>query len=251
MNIWKKCEGEKQIKPLKFVGWRVVEAQHKSTTRSLVDSAEEHEILESLIEKSKPSIKSGKNLHYLLFSPFRYPPLKYGSRFGIAMEPSLWYGSTELKTAFAEVAYYRLAFLRDTEANLGYIHVLLTAYSVKIKTSNGILLDKNPFDKYRSAISSPQEYSKSQQLGSKMREANVLAFTYFSARTSHDGINIGAFSPEVFATTEPNPEMQTWKCIADKQSVEFIKEGTPAFHREVFPIDLFRIKGKVPRPAAA
>jgi hypothetical protein len=36
-------------------------------------------------------------------------------------EPSLWYGSLSLKTALAEVAYHRLKFFKETQANLGYI----------------------------------------------------------------------------------------------------------------------------------
>lgn len=79
----------------------------------------EPKLCENQASTSKPSIN--KDIHYLIFTPFRYPPLKYGSRFGRAFEPSLWYGSLQLKTAFAEVAYYRLRFFHDTEANLGYL----------------------------------------------------------------------------------------------------------------------------------
>lgn len=113
MNLWALCEGETHQKKITAEPWRVVEAQHISSSRDLVDTLEEHDLLEELIEESKPSI--AKDKHYLIFSPFRYPPLKYGSRFGSLYEPSLWYGSLELETAFAEVAYYRLQFFRDCE----------------------------------------------------------------------------------------------------------------------------------------
>ncbi|MCY0725978.1 RES family NAD+ phosphorylase, partial [Klebsiella pneumoniae] len=46
-------------------------------------------------------------LHYLLKTPFRYPPLRWGSRFGSVHEPSLFYAAQRLQTAMAEAAYYR------------------------------------------------------------------------------------------------------------------------------------------------
>jgi hypothetical protein len=94
----------------------MVEAQHISSSRDLVESREEHDLLEELLENSKPQIVN--NIHYLIFTPFRYPPLKYGSRFGSNHEPSLWYGSINLHTALAEVAFYRLKFFEDTSADL-------------------------------------------------------------------------------------------------------------------------------------
>ncbi|MCV6615090.1 MAG: RES family NAD+ phosphorylase [Cellvibrionaceae bacterium] len=37
-------------------------------------------------------------------TPFRYPPLAYGSRFGSTLERGIFYASQELATAFAESA---------------------------------------------------------------------------------------------------------------------------------------------------
>ena len=52
----------------------------------------------------------GADSHYLLATPFRYPPLPYGSRFGSRFEPSLFYGARSASTALAESAYYRFVF---------------------------------------------------------------------------------------------------------------------------------------------
>ncbi|MCC3263614.1 RES family NAD+ phosphorylase, partial [Paenibacillus polymyxa] len=65
-------------------------------------------LLEELIETSKPQLPpSTETLHYLLKTPFRYPPLRWGSRFGRRHEPSLFYAALRLETAMAEAAYYR------------------------------------------------------------------------------------------------------------------------------------------------
>src|SRR5688572_23792731 len=125
-NLWNLCNGAAFISNIATDAYRVVESQHLSATRKLVDSVEEHEALEVLIEHSKPKIPKGpefKRLHYLLFTPFRYPPLKHGSRFGKISERSLWYGSLELETALAEVAFYRFYFLLGSSAALGIIQI--------------------------------------------------------------------------------------------------------------------------------
>ena len=106
------CAGSSS--PLDGRAWRAVEAQHTTATRKLCDSSEEQEILEELIEGHKPPRPTGDELaglHYLLATPFRYPPLPHGSRFGTRSERALWYGAEEPRTCFAEVAYCRLLFL--------------------------------------------------------------------------------------------------------------------------------------------
>jgi hypothetical protein len=102
-NLWLTCQGEQHIKQLNMGIWRCIEDQGRSYTRKLVSTEEEHDILETLLDKkSKPRVKENlKNLHYLLSTPFRYPPLKYGSRFGAQHETSIFYGSLELFIVFA------------------------------------------------------------------------------------------------------------------------------------------------------
>lgn len=223
MNIWQLCAGDKYREIIKAEPWRVVEAQHISSSRDLVDSREEHELLEELLEESKPSVS--KDNHYLIFSPFRYPPLKYGSRFGRTYEPSLWYGSLELRTAFAEVAYYRLKFFQDTEAKLEYIEIPMTAFKSNIHTDKGIDLTRNSFLQYQEQISNGNSYEHSQPLGTAMRQEGIDVFMFFSARTHHKGKNIAAFSPHVFYRKGGQyiTAQQSWRCIANRQLIEFTR----------------------------
>src|SRR5207253_10794125 len=67
---------------------RVVEAQFRNSTRKLVDSDDEQRALEELLDaKAKLSVPAGfEGLHYLLYTPFRHPPLRHGSRFGRSEE---------------------------------------------------------------------------------------------------------------------------------------------------------------------
>ena len=116
INIWEECSGTEHLRSLDHKVFRVVEAQHISSTRKLVDSEKEHEILEILIERTKPHLSQAsefKGLHYLLFTPFRYPPLRHGSRFGKTYEPSLWYGSLELETALRRLPIIVFIFYKE------------------------------------------------------------------------------------------------------------------------------------------
>ena len=192
MNVWELCDGKQSVIPLSVEPWRVVEDQHILSSRDLVDSIEEHDLLEELIEESKPVIEKGKN--YLIFTPFRYPPLKYGSRFGSTFEPSLWYGSLELETAFTEVAYYRLKFFADSHADLGYVEISMTAFRAIIVSNKGIDLTNKPFNKYTQYISNKNTYEYSQLLGTHMREDNIEVFIYSSARTSAMTKNIAGWN---------------------------------------------------------
>lgn len=224
MSIWDSCQGGTHICELKQKPWRVVEAQHILNSRDLVDTLEEYDILEDLLDNAKPEIHTHIS-DPLIFTPFRYPPLEYGSRFGRLFEPSLWYGSLDIKTALTEVAYYRLKFNQDTEAELGYVDTLLTAFNVCIKTKHGIDLTKLPFIQYQADISAQTSYTASQLLGSDMRSNNIAAFVFYSARTKPAGKNIGIFDINAFCQTNEGYtyNQQTWKCVSSKNDIQIAR----------------------------
>ncbi len=240
MSIWTESEGVRLSKSFDLEPWRMVEAQHISSSRDLVERREEHDILEKLLENSKPQVANNK--HYLIFTPFRYPPLKYGSRFGSTYEPSLWYGSINLHTALAEVAFYRLKFFDDTSADLDYIEIPMTAFKAYIKTENGIDLTNLYFEKYQDKISNKTSYEYSQRLGTEMREANIDAFIFTSARDNKLGKNVAAFTPDVFKMKDKQyiTNMQNWRCIANKNIIEFTRDEIMSKKHQEFSKEDFK-----------
>ena len=247
-SIWTRCAGDSELRPLHLSPWRVVEAQHQVSTRKLVDSAEEQQLLEEMIDRVKPPDVTSGRLHYLLFTPFRYPPLPHGSRFGGRREPGIWYGSEDRRTAFAEVAYYRLLFLEGTQASLGTVTTPLTAFNARVRTSRGIDLVASPFDAHRRAIASPTSYSSSQALGAAMRKAGVEAFRYPSARDLGGGVNVGAFMPSVFGNAKPKG-FETWHCSASRDRVEVTRSDYVKRDSYAFPRAQFLVQGALPAPA--
>lgn len=247
-SIWTRCAGDSEIRPLRLVPWRIVEAQHQLSTRKLVDSAEEQMLLEDLIEQSKPPAVAPRRMHYLLATPFRYPPLRYGSRFGSRFERGIWYGSETLRTAFAEVAYYRLLFLAGTGADLETITTQHTAFSVRARTTRGIDLTRAPFIDYKRAIASKTEYRATQALGTAMRAAGVEMARYPSARDVEGGFNVAVFSPDAFGAAKPR-DLQTWHCIAHAGRVEVTKRDYFGSERMAFERAQFLVNGTLPLPA--
>jgi hypothetical protein len=228
--------------------WRVVESQHQVATRKLVDTDAEQLLLEQMIERVKPPERTRGRLHYLLFTPFRYPPLRYGSRFGTRSEPGIWYGSETLRTAFAEVAYYRLLFLEGTAADLGVVQAELTAFRVLLRTTRGIDLTAGPFESFATVLASPVSYGATQALGHEMRGAGVQAFRYLSARDIKGGVNVGAFSPDVFGRRAPRA-LETWHSVASRGRVEMVRRDYFKRAAYFFLRDDFLVDGRLPSPA--
>ena len=90
--------------------WRVMEAQHIASTMKLVDDAGEQDVLEALLESSKPALpEASQVLHYLLQAPFRYPPPPGGSRFRGPNDSGVFYGA-ELSHGLRRGGLLALAF---------------------------------------------------------------------------------------------------------------------------------------------
>jgi hypothetical protein len=248
-TIWTRCGGRSNARRLRGHAWRVVEAQHRVATRKLVDTLEEQALLEELIDGVKPRAPAAdRRLHWLLTTPFRYPPLRYGSRFGRRHERGIWYGSRAVPTALAEAAYYRLLFLDGSAAALT-LQLELTIFSVAIDTSLGIDLTRPPFARHAGRISSPVDYGDSQALGSAMRADGVELFEFRSARCPASGSNLGLLSPKAFASRRPL-QQETWTCHAARSQVDFIRRDLIGRRQALgFPRATFEIEGRLPAPA--
>src|SRR5690606_20209460 len=100
----------------------------------LVDSLEEQARLERLLEGSKPPVpQAAARLHYLLATPFRYPPrFPGGSRFRSPTDPGVFYGAAEVRTACAELGYWRWRFLMDSPALASLAPVPHTLFACRV-----------------------------------------------------------------------------------------------------------------------
>ena len=248
-EIWAACSA--RAAPVALAGdiFRLVESQEQVATNSLVRTLAEQALLEELLESSKPALPGPAiGLHYLLATPFRYPPLPWGSRFGRRFEPSLFYAARGLDTVLAESAYYRFVFwsgmAAPPSAPLDTRHTL---FSVTIQTLHGLQLQEPPFDAFTDALTNRRRYDATQALGSAMREEGIAAFEYVSARDPQRGINVALFAPAALASNKPTI-LDEWLCATTAGHVSYYSR--PGGGIREFPRQHFLVDGELPLPAA-
>jgi len=245
--IWSAIDPGGVIGPIKGGGFRLVESQVKVATTEIVPDLYDQALLEDMLDSSKPRYRTGTNgLHYLLSTPFRYPPLAHGSRFGSRFEPSLFYGGTTEYVTLCESAFYRFFFLLD---NLnGPLHEKLqtqhSLFEFQYATETGVQLQQPPFTANQPQLRNPVSYDETQALGAAMRHEGVACFEYTSARDPAAGTNVALFEPDALACTRPLSEKHCL-CQTDKNEVVFSLDKTLVR----FPLAQFMVKDDFPLPA--
>ncbi len=199
--------------------WRMVEAQHVASTMKLVDSAAEQDILEGIIEESKPPLpEEARDLDYLLAAPFRYTTFPPGTRFRSPTDPGVFYGAASVRTAAAEVGYWRWKFLGETVGLDRLGPAQHTAFKVPIDAS-GLDLRKPPFDRDANVWMNPRDYSATQAFACVAREAAIEAIIYQSVRDPDPSWCAALLTPRAFAVKRPINAMQTWQLVVTREEV--------------------------------
>ncbi|MBF0443446.1 MAG: RES family NAD+ phosphorylase [Oligoflexales bacterium] len=192
VDIWTLCAGKFEVKEISFRGLRCVEDQHTSASRSWVDTSDEHDLLEQIIDDVKPlKPKEIDEYDYLLITPFRHK--SWSSRFSLPNRRGYLYGSLEMRTCLSEVAYYRFRFFEATKAKMESIDQSLCVFNVEVVTDRFIDLCSFPFSSYTGEITSKISYKSTQALGEAMRKDKISAFYFPSARC--EGINLCLLTP--------------------------------------------------------
>ncbi|WP_226704430.1 RES family NAD+ phosphorylase [Microbulbifer elongatus] len=241
--------------------YRIIESQEEVATRSLVDSLQKQEVLENLLEQSKPArLPGSEHLHYLLATPFRYPPLPWGSRFGGTAESGIFYGSKTVDTVLAEAAYYRLLFLSDMELTpdrpvTSYHQV----FSAKYCADPGVRLQSENWQQHWPQLSHPSEYRFCQELGKQLREVGVQGIEAPSARAlsagmaelpaiGSAGINVALFDPQALLRRPPTIEAEV-TAESTPEGVTFLVKSGNSVQSMSFDGKAFLSSGQLPQPA--
>ncbi|EXI78624.1 MAG: RES domain protein [Candidatus Accumulibacter appositus] len=190
--------------------WRIVEAQHVAATMKIVDAAAEQEILESLLEASKPALPDATSgLDYLLATPFRYPPAARGSRFRSVCDPGVFYGAATVRTACAELGYWRWRFLQDAEDLERIGPVAHAAFRAEVHTP-AVDLREVPFSRDAASWTHPADYGATQSFARVAREAGVGAVVYQSVRAPEPSWCLAVLTAAAFAKKRPLLCTQNW-----------------------------------------
>lgn len=220
--------------------WRAVEAQHRVSTMVLVDTLDEQALLEQLLDDSKPALleRQQKSLHWLLFTPFRYPPLPSGSRFRGPGDPGVFYGAEEQRTACAELGYWRWRLLQDSPALHAIDPMQQTLFKTPVKGKTADLRQP-PLSRRRKQWTDPLDYSACQELARKARTAGLQVLRYQSVRDPQSGGCAAVLSHTAFAATQPS-DSQTWTVAVFRQRVLWQRDSIFEKHAYEFDATLWR-----------
>jgi hypothetical protein len=204
--------------------WRAVEAQHVASTRRLVESNAEQAVLEAILEETKPSLRGGlEKLHYLLATPFRYPPGRFGSRFRSPADPGVFYAAEERRTACAEVGYWRWRFLADSAGLESLGPTAQTLFRVRAK-AKAVDLRAKPFARDRARWTHPSDYGPTQAFARAAREGAVPVVRYESVRDPQKGGCAALLEPAAFARRQPLA-LETWHLTVTAAASAWQREG--------------------------
>ena len=207
--------------------WRLVEAQHLTSTLKLTDTLAEQQVLEELLEETKPPLApKTRELHYLMAAPFRYGAVyPKGSRFRRAGKTlGVFYGAERPRTAAAEMAFYRLLFFAESPGtpwpqNPGEF----TAFNAPARTTEALDLMSAPLNASRAEWTGLADYEPCQALAESAREAGIALIRYESVRDQERGANLALLSAIPFVGTSPK-RTETWRIKLGTFGAQVIRE---------------------------
>jgi len=217
----------------------VVESQSQVATLELVDDLDEQKLLEELLEQTKPG-RLAEGPHYLIATPFRYPPLRHGSRYGSVDQRGIFYGSERLETALAELAFYTLVFLEHAEG-FELPTVDKTAFTFGYATDAGLDTTDAAFDAERDRLEAPGDYGEAQRVGRLARDAGVEVIRFRSVRCPDGGANLAVLALDAL---EPEPRAMTgWSMRVWEGRVDFLERNASIPRRLAFAAADFAARG--------
>jgi hypothetical protein len=190
----------------------------------LVDTAAEQEVLERMIERSKPPVPDeARHLHYLLNTPFRYVS-PHASRFRPEGQPGVWYGAERIETACAEVGYWRWRFLMESDGLRDKrVVVEFTLFEARVE-GRALDLTMKPWTGAATLWANPQDYSACHELAQAARARRIQWVRYFSVRDPAHAPCGAVF--DALALSLPRPtSRQTWAVRVQHDRVVFSRDG--------------------------
>ena len=230
MSAWKTEWWDGGVALATPLAWRGVEAQHVVATLRLVDTAAEQDLLEQLIEGSKPALPTTPGTpndqppkHHLLTTPFRDSP-EHESRFHPRRAKGQWYRAEALQVACAEVAWWRHRFVLDSAGLID--QELLTEHTFFQAAIAGPAIDlmAPPWNAERFTWTHGSNYTATRALAQAATPRGVHWLAYESA-CAPGGRCAVALTPDCLSEPPDGLErsMLTWHCKATKGAVLFTR----------------------------
>jgi hypothetical protein len=225
---------------------RMVESQEYAATTSLVDDLEEQAISEQILDDFKPNYADDtKDLHYLISTPFRYPPLKYGSRFGTITEPSYFYASESIQTCLAEAAFYRFYLIDGTETPFPkMIQSEHSLFFVQVFSHHTLDFTQVSDAEIQKQLTDPASYLLTQQVGQNARNSGADLLRYFSALCQKQSVNVAIDNHTVIQSEKPEDKVE-YICQIDPHT-GILRFSQPRSFPVMFTREEYLLDGQLP-----
>ena len=204
-----------------MLAFRMVETQHIAATMRLVDSLPEQELLEQMLEESKPQLPpEAVGVHYLLAAPFRYVP-HTGSRFRGVNSLGIWYGADDSYCACAEIAYWRQRFLLDSVGLMK--QQLSTEHSMYKAHVSGQAIDllSFPWANADAHWKHHSDYTETQKLGRLVKDSGAAAWIRYGSVRAEGHSCAAVFDPRSLNMEATAGEFENWHCNTTCDRVTF------------------------------
>jgi hypothetical protein len=145
----------------------------------------------------------------------------------------VFYGAGAVKTAAAEVAYWRHRFTTRSTCQFENLQSLHGAFHLDL-TADSIDLRAPPFNSDAAVWLHPTDYTASQVFAATAREAGAECIMYQSVRHPTPAMCAAVLSPEPLAGKVPIVSRRSWELTITRQ--EAIWRQTPFGESFAFPI---------------
>ncbi len=224
---WKPTVISPEIHPRSVRLWRMVPADRMQVVETLAEA----QVLDVILGEYETH--RSRSLHPLVADCFQIRlHADVATRFRASGGPGVFYGAGAIKTAAAEVAYWRHRFITrstcqfDNQQSLhGVFHLDFTADSIDLRDP--------PFNS-DAAWLHPNDYTASQVFAVTARETGVACIMYQSVRHPTPAMCAAVISPEPLAEKVPIVSRRSWELSITRQ--EAIWRQTPFGESFAFPI---------------
>lgn len=215
------------LAPYRCSLWSVIEGQARSSALRLVDTFEEHDALEAMLEAAKPPVPGEcTHLDYQFWSPFRYGRYPHSSRFRRAgKSPGVGYGSEAPLTAISETVWSNLRFYAASPGTpFPSKPVDYTGVQADIASPFGLDLTTPPWSD-NAAWTDPNEYEPCLALAEDARAAGAEVIRYASVRDPDHAPNAAVLTCAAFQQPAPIGS-QSWGILYRAEAVRAYCETT-------------------------
>jgi len=151
------------------------------------------------------------------FHALSLSPASPGSCFRSPVDPGVFYGADEPRTACAELGFWRWRFLLESPELLAIDAKPQTLFRSLIET-RAVDLRRKPFVPDRKRWTDGSDYSACQAFGRIAREASLGAIRYESVRDPKHAGCAAVLTPTAFAEKKPL-DSQTWLLTVTRERV--------------------------------